>query len=146
MSTRRESREWVVQILFQLDVNPSDDLVPVFDSFWSDRKPGSKSKRFTEELVRGVRENMEQIDTSIRDLAMHWDIERMGVLDRNVLRLAIYEMLFRDDIPPVVSINEAVDIAKYFSNRESGKFVNGILDHVRRNLDRPSRTAEAESE
>ena len=71
--------------------------------------------------------------------AKNWDIHRMAVIDRNILRLAIYEIMFRDDIPPVVSINEAVDIAKRYSTEESGKFVNGILDKIRSETLRPSR-------
>jgi transcription antitermination protein NusB len=71
--------------------------------------------------------------------AENWGIERMGAVDRNAMRIAVFEMLFRDDIPPVVSINEAVDLAKAYSSVESGKFVNGILDRIRQDLDRPAR-------
>jgi N utilization substance protein B len=84
-------------------------------------------------------ENRAAIDKHIIKHAQNWDLHRMAVVDRNVLRLAIYEMLFRDDIPPVVSINEAVDVAKKFSTHDSGKFVNGILDKVKSQLMRPAR-------
>ena len=90
----------------------------------------------------GICERREQIDGMIRKYAQHWALERMGVVDRNVIRMAIFEMLERPDIPPVVSINEAVDIAKYFSSTEAGKFVNGILDRVRKDLECPEKTAE----
>lgn len=79
------------------------------------------------------------MDERITQHAENWDINRMAVVDRNILRLAIYEMLHRDDIPPVVSINEAVDIAKKFSTQDSGKFVNGILDKIKGELMRPAR-------
>ena len=133
MATRREAREWAIQLLFQLDLNP-DDLDRTLSMFWDGKKTDDKAREFAESLVRGVRENYSRIDGIIKKYAEHWDIGRMSVIDRNVLRMAIYEMLFCDDIPHVVSINEAVDIAKYFSSSESGKFVNGILDQIRKNL------------
>ncbi len=84
-------------------------------------------------------EHRAQLDGRITHFAQNWDLKRMAVVDRNVLRLAIYEMLYREDIPPVVSINEAVDIAKKFSTEDSGKFVNGILDKIKGELMRPAR-------
>lgn len=134
-TTRRESREWIVQILFQLDLNRCDDLDQCFDRFWADKDPDAKAREFVEEIVNGVLGNIDKIDSLISEYAENWTIGRMGVLDRNVLRMAVYEMLHRDDIPPVVSINEAVDVAKYFSSSESGRFVNGILDRVRKEID-----------
>lgn len=141
MPTRRHARECVVQLLFQLDLNPSDNLDAVFKSFWAiyTGRKDPALRKFTEELTRGTRENIAAIDATIRKSAENWDIKRMGVIDRNVMRLAIYEMLYRPDIPPAVSINEAVDIAKYFSSTESGKFVNGILDRIRKDMKRPVR-------
>ncbi|MFC1452269.1 transcription antitermination factor NusB [Verrucomicrobiota bacterium] len=139
MATRRDCREWVVQLLFQLDLNPCDDLTAAFSRFWSDKNAPAGARQFTERHVRGVVEKRGEIDGAIRRLAEHWDLERMGVLDRNVLRMAAFEMLYCEDIPPVVSINEAVDIAKYFSSTESGRFVNGMLDALRKGLARPAR-------
>lgn len=141
MATRRQAREWAVQILFQLDLNPTDKLERVFSLFWESAEADKGERGFTEELVRGVVQNRERIDPVMAKHAENWDVDRMSVLDRNVLRLALFEMLFRPDIPPVVSIDEAVEIAKHFSNAESGKFVNGVLDKARRELDRPSRTS-----
>lgn len=133
MSTRREAREWVVQILFQLDLNSHENCDQVFPEFWKDKKPDRKLREFTENMVRDVRKNMVQIDGLISKFAAHWDLHRMAVIDRNVLRMAICEMMFRDTPHPVL-INEAIDIAKYFNSTESGKFVNGILDRVRKEL------------
>ena len=94
---------------------------------------------FAEPLIRGTLEKLTELDGKIQHYAKNWDLGRMAVVDRNILRLAIYEMLYREDIPPVVSINEAVDIAKKFSTDESGRFVNGILDKVKGDLMRPAR-------
>lgn len=132
MSTRRESREWALQILFQLDLNPSVKLDEVFSEFWKSRKAGKKARSYSEGLVLGVRQHINDLDTLLKEYADNWDIGRMGVVDRNVLRLSLYEMQYCDDVPAVVAINEAVDIVKYFSCTESGKFVNGILDRVRK--------------
>jgi 6,7-dimethyl-8-ribityllumazine synthase len=137
-AVRRHAREWAVQLLFQLDMNPGP-VDAALEEFWSDpeRKADAPSRAFTEGLVRGVGKHRVKIDRTIRKCAEHWDLSRMGVLDRNVLRLGAYEILFCKDVPPAVAINEAVDLAKYFSDTKSGKFVNGILDRVRRDLDRP---------
>ena len=97
------------------------------------------TRQFADRLIRGVVEHRGELDRRIMQFAQNWDLKRMAVVDRNVLRLAIYEMFFRDDIPPVVSINEAVDIAKKFSTEDSGKFVNGILDKIKGELMRPAR-------
>ena len=140
MARRREARERAMQILFEYEVNPRD-LPEVFRDFWSDKSSDSASTAFTEELVRGTVDHLAQVDEVIRQHARNWDLPRIGRVDRNVMRIALYEMLFREDIPPVVSINEAVEIAKQFGDSGSGKFVNGILDRVKEGLDRPAREA-----
>lgn len=141
-TTRRRAREWAVQLLFQLDFNPAETLDPVFAAFWQEAQPESREAMdFTERLVRGTTENRADIDATLARYAQNWDVVRMGAVERAALRMAIYEMLHCTDIPPVVSINEAVDVAKYFSTTESGKFVNGILDRIRSTLDRPAREA-----
>ena len=96
-------------------------------------------REFADPLIRGTLEHRDEADGVIKKHAKNWELHRIAAVDRNILRLAIYEMLHRDDIPPVVSINEAVDIAKKFSTQDSGKFVNGILDHVKGELMRPAR-------
>jgi N utilization substance protein B len=163
MGKRREARERAVQFLFQHDLNPPEKLEQALDQFWDSQRSaviaGDKgpatwgqqldvpppsadeaaTRLFADPLIRGVLENRDRLDEEIKNCAKNWDLHRMAVVDRNILRLAIYEMLFREDIPPVVSINEAVDIAKKFSTGDSGKFVNGILDRVRGHLMRPGR-------
>jgi N utilization substance protein B len=94
---------------------------------------------FADKLIRGVIERRDELDKRIMQHAQNWELHRMAIVDRNILRLAVYEMLYREDIPPVVSINEAVDIAKRFSTQDSGKFVNGLLDKIRGEILRPAR-------
>ena len=166
MGLRHDAREWALQFLFQSEFNQDASLDKAFQLFWqfqdewaatspseaaaSAKDPAdnahaakgrAKARRFAEELARGVIAHHKEIDPLIEKYAANWEIDRMGIVDRNVMRIAVYEMLHRDDIPPVVSINEAVDLAKAFSSVESGKFVNGILDRVRMGLDRPARDA-----
>ncbi|MBL7114914.1 MAG: transcription antitermination factor NusB [Kiritimatiellae bacterium] len=139
MTTRRDAREWALQILFEVDLNPPKDLEVVLSEFWSSRKASKKQSEFATRLVHGVVNHRDDLDVSLHTYAENWDVKRMGVVERNVMRIALFELLHCEDIPPVVTINEAVDIAKYFSTHESGRFVNGILDRVRKTLDRPSR-------
>ena len=163
MGKRREARERVVQFLFQHDINPPEDLDAALEQFWQTQRAAAIAedkgaatwgqptelpppttdeaavRLFADPLIRGALEHREESDELIRKHAINWELHRIAAVDRNVLRLAIYEMLHRDDIPPVVSINEAVDIAKKFSTQESGKFVNGILDKVKGELLRPAR-------
>ncbi len=163
MGTRREARERAVQFLFQHDLNPPANLEEALNHFWDsqrnaalaeDKGPATWGEKielppptaeeaavrvFAEPLIRGTLEHRNEIDEQIKSHAKNWDLHRMAVVDRNVLRLAIYEMFHREDIPPVVSINEAVDIAKKFSTQDSGKFVNGILDRIKGELLRPAR-------
>jgi len=164
MGTRREARERAVQFLFQHDLNPPVDLEAALDRFWESQRaasieavqtgptwgqepvlppPGPEElviRSFADPLIRGTLEHQNRIDDQIRRVAKNWDLHRIAVVDRNILRLAIYEMTERQDIPPVVSINEAIDIAKRYSTQDSGKFVNGILDKIRSELMRPART------
>lgn len=139
--TRRAVRELVVQFLYQVDLS-GGSLDEALLMFWETQaEVGEMGHKFAEELVRGVLEKRSVIDEKIAQYTENWDLPRIAAVDRNILRLAMYEMLFRDDIPPIVSINEAVDIAKKFSTRESGAFVNGILDRLKADLTRPSRTS-----
>lgn len=140
MASRRSVREWTVQLLFQADLNPGNQDEQ-FAAFWEDHKVPEKARVQVETTVRGVLAHRETIDEMISRFAENWTMKRMASIDRNVIRLGVYEMLHRSDIPPVVSINEAVDLAKYFNSAESGRFVNGILDRVRKEIDRPARTA-----
>ncbi len=163
MGKRREARERAVQFLFQHDLNPPEDLEAALNHFWESQRAAAIAEEkgaatwgqpldlpppsteeaavrlFADPLIKGVLQNREEADGIIIKHARNWELHRIAAVDRNILRLAIYEMLHRDDIPPMVSINEAVEIAKKFSTQDSGKFVNGILDKVKGELMRPAR-------
>ncbi len=146
MSKRRQGREIAMQFLYQKDysmADAKDSLDATLERFCLtlDDPPANDAKEFAEELIRGCVAKLDDVDVRIQKSADNWDIHRIAAVDRAILRLAIYEMLFRDDIPPVVSINEAVELAKKFSTAESGKFVNGVLDRIRKELNRPARQA-----
>lgn len=140
MATRRDAREWAVQLLFQMDLNPPEDMRPALTHFWAQVEADAKARTYTEQLVRGVMSRRCELDDTIKAAVEHWDMERLAAIDRSVIRMAVYEMRHCLDVPPVVSINEAVDIAKYFGTADSGRFVNGVLDRICQGLDRPSRT------
>jgi N utilization substance protein B len=138
---RRETREWIVQFLFQLDFNPEPIDIALQD-FWEEKTPIEREKTYAEEIIKGVVQRKEELDKKLSEYATRWNSERMGAVDRTVMRVALFEMLYRDDVPPVVSINEAVHFAKDFSSFQSGRFVNGVLDRIRKELDRPARTTQ----
>ncbi len=142
LGKRRLARELAAQFLYQYDLSKGGDLTESIELFWRTQSdPDATAQKFAEELIRGAVTNRAAVDEKISKYTDNWDLHRIAAVDRNILRLAMYEMMFRDDIPPVVSINEAVDIAKKFSTNESGAFVNGILDRLKADLPRPSRTA-----
>lgn len=126
---RSQAREAALQALYQLELR--DDLVEedlfagIDESVQSD-----DAREFARDLVRGTRANLATIDAEVEAVAINWELKRMAAIDRNILRLATFELLHRPDLPPAVSINEAVVLAKKFSTKESGSFVNGILDKV----------------
>jgi transcription antitermination factor NusB len=133
MRKRTKAREFALQVLYQIDI--THDLPEAsLENFWQttkDERIDEAMKEFTCQLVSGVAENLKSIDGKISQFATNWQLERMAVVDRNVLRLGTFELLFRPDIPPKVAINEAVELAKKYSGIESGKFVNAILDKIK---------------
>jgi len=131
---RRKAREVALQFLYQLDVYGEDDPTPHADEFWSRHPVEADTRSFADVLVRGTKENQPKADRIIAQYAEHWDLDRMAVSDLNILRLTVYEMLWRDDAPPKVVINEAIEIAKKFGTQESSRFINGILDRVHKEL------------
>ncbi|HKP92956.1 MAG TPA: transcription antitermination factor NusB, partial [Chthoniobacterales bacterium] len=111
------------------------------DEFWEFCPATPRVRQFAQPLIDGMIAHLPEVDERIRKYCANYDFHRISAVDRNVLRLAIYEMLYRDDIPPVVSINEAIELAKTFGGPDSGRFVNGILDRVKGDLNRPLREA-----
>jgi N utilization substance protein B len=141
MGLRRDGREAAVQFLYQVDLHKPEKIEEALTEFWKQNDEPQNVRDFANDLLRGALEKLPEIDARLRTLADNWDFERLAVVDRNILRLALYEMFYRPEIPPVVSINEAIEIAKKFSTAESGKFVNGLLDRVKKDLLRPAREA-----
>jgi N utilization substance protein B len=138
MGKRRRAREAAIQYHFWRDLHHGAGPEKMED-FWEFCPLKPSVREFAQPLIEGMVAHLPEIDERIRKYAENYNLNRISAVDRNVLRLAIYEMLYRDDIPPVVSINEAIELAKTFGGAESGRFVNGILDRVRKDLDRPAR-------
>ncbi len=169
MGKRREGREVALQLLFHWDLNVQQPLdAKELDLFWEirvavaaknpegkgapdnqtvrrrqhDRADEERSVRtFATNVLNGVISHQATIDEKIIKYTANYELKRISAVDRNILRMAIYEMLYANDVPPIVAINEAIDIAKKFGTEESGKFVNGVLDRVKLDLNRPLRTA-----
>ena len=130
MRKRTRARELALQALYQLDLLGAEALDDV-GRLLERGETEPEVRRFARELIDGCWGHRDELDAAIAAVAENWDIHRMAVVDRNVLRLASYELLFLDDMPPKVSINEAIDLAKRYSTADSGGFVNGILDRIR---------------
>ncbi|HET6372485.1 MAG TPA: transcription antitermination factor NusB [Candidatus Polarisedimenticolia bacterium] len=131
---RRRAREYALQLLFQLDLSPEETEHAV-TSFWNGKKAAEAVSTFADRLVSGTMGHRAAIDDVLAQSALNWRISRMAVVDRNILRMAIYEFFFEPDTPRVVVIDEAIEIAKKFGNDESGPFINGILDAIRIKLE-----------
>ena len=142
MSRRRDNRVAAVQFLYMWEANTPTDLNDTLCTFFTSQEHPREHYGFAEELIQGTIEHVEQIDAIIKEYAKNWDFKRIARVDLAILRLAIYEMLYRKDIPPVVSINEAIDLSKLFSIPDAKRFINGILDQFKLTIDRPLRDAE----
>jgi N utilization substance protein B len=130
MGKRRKARELALQFLYQLDLRGESEPAPYLDEFWSRHPVEGEVREFAERLVRGTTEHRKKIDELIAQYAEHWEPDRMAVVDRNILREGIFELLWMEETPPKVAINEALDISKKFSTQESSRFINGLLDRV----------------
>ncbi|HZI93246.1 MAG TPA: transcription antitermination factor NusB [Patescibacteria group bacterium] len=127
---RRRGREYALQLLFQLDLAPQDTQTAI-EQFWLDKPVVGPVQEFAEQIVCGTMQCRDGIDAVLAGSAFNWRVSRMPVVDRNILRMAIYEFLFFAATPRVVVIDEAIEIAKKFGNEESAPFINGILDAIR---------------
>ena len=173
MVTRRQAREWALQLLVQLDLNPEKKLDPVFESFWdqlrelererhaeddriemvlnfesqdTDRvKAFAEAREFAEERVRGVVSDLDGLDVRIEPRLRNWAMYRLGTVERNVLRLGFWELENCPEIPVPIVLNEYVDLAKFFSETKSGRFVNGILDRYARDLRAASKVKDGDT-
>lgn len=136
MGSRRQARECALQVLYAMDLG---DLSPdrALELFWSglDEAVPADVAEFATRIVRGVHEDRRRIDGIIEQFSVNWKLSRMPHVDRNILRLAVFEFLHCRDVPAMVSINEAIELGKEFSTRESGAFINGILDKISKNVE-----------
>lgn len=130
-----------MQFLYARSINEDEDFALALETFIEGLDEERDYYAFAEELITGAYENQDEIDGKIKELARNWEFDRIARIDLAILRMAIYELLYRKDIPPVVTINEAIDLSKNFSSAESRRFINGILDKLKGQLARPARTA-----
>ena len=138
MGLRREAREHALQFIYKYDslesaLEERETIAEDLNSFWENFKPGfsSKGKEFTSKLIFCIFDNCERIDSFIESHLKNWTIERLSAIDKNILRIAIAEFLYFDDIDFNVTINEAIEIAKKFGSEKSSKFINGVLDKIK---------------
>jgi len=161
MVTRRQAREWAVMMLCECDLNPPESIEAALAAFWEQQADverealdadaygakkvfGSKKareleslqemKEFAETRIRGVLRDKDSLDVALEPFLKHWSLYRLGTVERNVLRLGAWELSHCPDIPAPIAINEAVDLAKFYSESQSGKFVNGVLDCYSKSL------------
>jgi N utilization substance protein B len=139
MGSRRHARECALQMLFQRDLS-GNSHAEIRETFWDERPEPEDVRQFADRLVEGTVSQIDQIDRLITERAEHWRLERMPVVDRNILRVAVYELL-SSETPAAVIINEAIEIARKFSTDESTVFVNGVLDRIRKELSSASGAA-----
>jgi len=144
MGKRHQARELAIKVLFHLEYNPGDPA-DGFDLICNHFGSSAAIKPFSRQLVLGVRGNQSQIDQLISQSSKNWRLERMSCADRNILRLAVFEVLFLKEIPPKVSIDEAVELGKRYGTKESGAFINGILDHIYNELPKSDATPDAQA-
>ncbi len=133
MKKRTRSRELALQFLYQIDLLGPDKLSDLTD-FLREEGGDPETARYARVLIEGTVDSTKELDTEIQLVAQNWQIERMAVIDRNVLRLATFELLHCDEIPPKVAINEGIELGKRFSTQNSGAFINGILDKIKNRI------------
>jgi transcription antitermination protein NusB len=129
LGRRRKSREFALQVLYQLNITKQNDLLALHqfqEHFMSD----GEADDFLNRLVLGVLEHLKELDQLIEQYSENWRIDRINIIDRNILRLALFELLYCEEIPPKVTINEAIDLGKRYGSEDSGSFINGILDRI----------------
>ena len=134
MGKRRRGRETALKLLYAIDLTqqPADD---VLHASWLDTVVPEAVRGFSITLVAGVMTHRDEIDNLVQECSMNWSLERIGIIERNILRFAIYELLFLPDIPPNVTINEAVEVAKRYGTDEAPSFINGILDRIKQEVE-----------
>jgi len=138
MNRRRRARELSLQMLFQHEFTGERSDFKAVEDLDPSKKEDAEVRKFSEELVRGTLAHLDEIDQKIQQVAAHWKMDRMASVDRNIMRFAVFEILYRYDIPPAVTINEALEIAKKYSSAEAASFINGLLDKIARDSGKKS--------
>ena len=133
MGRRRKAREETLRILFRLEFE-NKKIEKTLDQYWESKKTSEEIKEYSTWLVNGIISDQAKIDNIIQQVSEHWRISRMALVDRNILRMAVFELLYEENIAPAIVINEAIEIAKKYSGDEAATFVNGILDAIRKDL------------
>ena len=133
MGSRRKARECALQILFQLEFSP-DRLEEILQDYWSTQPVKAEIKEYATWLVEGIRQHRTEIDQTIEKASEHWRLDRMAMVDRNILRMAVFELIFEKTLPPPIIIDEAIEVARKYSGQEAAIFVNGILDGIYKSL------------
>ena len=134
MGKRRKARELALQLLYQLDLHTEQGLQAGLEEFWTRHPVEEDVRRFVESLVRGTKQHEASIDDLITRATEHWSLGRMAIVDRNILRQGVFELLWAPEVPASVAINEALEVAKKFSTHESSRFINGVLDRIHKEL------------
>ncbi len=129
MGARRKARELAVQLLYQMEANPVE-LEAALELFWRNLSASASTREFVNRIIQGVHGKREEIDKLLAKHSEHWRLDRMDMVDKSILRMGVFEIMFCDDIPVKVAMNEAVDLGKKFGAEESGAFINGILDKI----------------
>ena len=129
MGRRKKSREFALQVLYQLNIT-KQDVVTALTQFEEHFLSPEEADEFLRRLVQGVLEHCPELDRLIEQYSENWRLDRINLIDRNILRMALFELLYCEDIPPKVTINEAIDLGKRFGSEDSGSFINGILDRI----------------
>ncbi|QDQ41948.1 transcription antitermination factor NusB [Methylacidiphilum kamchatkense] len=132
MTSRRKIRELIIQFLYQWEMNKESPFEQILSLFWDVAEIKEEDKKVVEEWIRDIIKRKKTIEEKINSYIKNWSLDRLAIVDKCILMLGIYEILYRKDIPPAVTINESVEIAKKYSTEASGKFVNGVLDAIRK--------------
>ncbi len=133
MGRRRKAREETLRILYRLEFD-NKPLEETLNQYWENKKTNQAAREYSSWLVNGIISHHKKIDTVIQNASEHWRLSRMALIDRNILRMAVFELLYEENIEPAVIINEAIEIAKAYSGDEAANFVNGVLDAIRKRL------------
>jgi N utilization substance protein B len=145
MGRRRKAREETLRILYRLEFD-NRQSEETLSQYWENKKTNQATREYSTWLVNGIISHHKKIDTIIQNASEHWRLSRMALIDRNILRMAVFELLYEENIEPAVVINEAIEIAKAYSGNEAATFVNGVLDAIRKNLENQKKSLKEEND